>query len=307
MTVDPTKTVEQQQNGGLTGDHAPDRVFAIDQDLDEHDLYEKRLRRTWPPVFGIATAIAAAGALAALFFWPGSGLLSWLNDDDSEKTKLESVDATPKLYGGTPTSAPTTGTAEVLADEVRGSLTSSELLQRWLGSRDWLRRLTAALNAIADGHSPQAPLSELRPEGPFQVMRRRKADKLYMAKASCSRYDALTRAFLSIRPARAAQLYTSMSAAFEQAQREMGPRDRTFRATIKQAAAHLLATPVTSGSLELKSGKGATYHFKKPQFEKLSAAQKHLLRMGPRNARAVKRQLRALVAAIDRPGHTASR
>jgi hypothetical protein len=281
-------TVEQEQHGDLQ---------------NEEQIYRRMRRRRAPMKLAIAAAVAVAGVLAGLLFWSGDRRLGdlWPGGDASESTEATAVepasdsDAANGVDPGD--AAPAT---EPLAADVAATVASSELVQRWLSSRDWLRRLTAAVNAVADGHSPRAPLSELRPEGAFQVRRRGRVSKLYMAQGSMARYDALTRAFVSVRPARAARLYESVRPELERAQAELGIRDRTFRATVEQAVTHLLETPTPSGPIELTSAKGAAYRFKNPQLEKLSAAQKHLLRMGPRNARAVKRHLRALLTALNR-------
>ena len=47
--------------------------------------------------------------------------------------------------------------------------------------------------------------------------------------------------------------------------------------------------------------KVVSFAFADPALEKLSPAQKHLLRMGPRNVRAIQHQLRAMAEALAPP------
>ena len=63
---------------------------------------------------------------------------------------------------------------------------------------------------------------------------------------------------------------------------------------------HLLATPDIGEVVELKL-KVVTYTFADARLEGLSSAQRHLLRLGPANARAVKSKLRELKDVLTAP------
>ncbi|HYX91299.1 MAG TPA: DUF3014 domain-containing protein, partial [Myxococcaceae bacterium] len=77
------------------------------------------------------------------------------------------------------------------------------------------------------------------------------------------------------------------------AHQEIVPAGRTIQQTLDEATAELLRVRVPDGDLELVL-KGAVYRYADPAFEALSPAQKHLLRMGPENARAVQEKIREL-------------
>jgi len=69
---------------------------------------------------------------------------------------------------------------------------------------------------------------------------------------------------------------------------------------VAKAIHTLLATPVVDGEIELRP-KVVTYAFADPRLEALSPAQRHFLRMGPRNVRLIQGELRALAAALGVP------
>jgi hypothetical protein len=57
-------------------------------------------------------------------------------------------------------------------------------------------------------------------------------------------------------------------------------------------------TPVPDGYAEL-SGETVAYSYVDARFEKLSSAQKQLLRMGPQNVRKVQKKLTELKSALN--------
>ena len=68
-------------------------------------------------------------------------------------------------------------------------------------------------------------------------------------------------------------------------------------ATRRTAASGKRRGPVVDGDVEL-TPKVITYAFADPALERLRPAQKHLLRMGPKNERAIQAELRALATAL---------
>ena len=62
----------------------------------------------------------------------------------------------------------------------------------------------------------------------------------------------------------------------------------------------LLKVPVVQGEVELAPS-GIVYAFVEPRLEEMSAAQKHLLRMGPQNVQAVQRKLREIANYLAIP------
>jgi len=62
-----------------------------------------------------------------------------------------------------------------------------------------------------------------------------------------------------------------------------------------------MSTPVADGNV-LVVYKGALNAFANPRLEDLTAAQKQLLRMGPRNARVIQGKLGEIAAVLGMPG-----
>ena len=73
-----------------------------------------------------------------------------------------------------------------------------------------------------------------------------------------------------------------------------------FDKTLEKAIVLLLKTPVIDGDVQLVSGK-MSYAYANPGYEGLTAAQRQLLRMGPRNVKIVKAKLRAVAGFLGMP------
>ena len=63
----------------------------------------------------------------------------------------------------------------------------------------------------------------------------------------------------------------------------------------------MLQTPVPDGNVRLVP-QGATYGFEDEALERLTPAQKHLVRMGPLHAGVIQERLRQIALAIGIPG-----
>jgi hypothetical protein len=69
---------------------------------------------------------------------------------------------------------------------------------------------------------------------------------------------------------------------------------------LERAIVALLRTPIAGPDTKLVP-KGASYAFEDEALENLTAAQKQLARMGPRNARIIQDKLRQVALAIGIP------
>jgi hypothetical protein len=83
----------------------------------------------------------------------------------------------------------------------------------------------------------------------------------------------------------------------EDAYRELGLRDRTFDETLAVAIGNLLTAAGPDTTLEVEP-EGEVYVFSDPAVEALSPAEKHVLRMGPDNARRFQAKLGEIAAAL---------
>ena len=182
--------------------------------------------------------------------------------------------------------------------ELVGRLSTEPEFAQWLQQQDLVRRFTAAVNNVAEGSSPAMVLGFLAPAGGFQVREAR--GKATIDDRSFARYDTVARVFGSIDAKMAASVYRELMPLIDQAHKEIAPPGQTFDFTFSKAIQHLLSVPVPQAPVEVRP-KGALYAYASPELEGLSRAQKHLLRMGPKNMQTIQAKLRELQGALGLP------
>lgn len=176
-------------------------------------------------------------------------------------------------------------------------------LAEWLAAPEITQRLAAAVRLIATGASPKTVLSFIGIEGEFAVVEhvtpgsRKRAspgyfERVFIAPKSYARYDGLTKTVTSIDPAYAGRAYAQLRPYFDAAFAEVAGTGERFDDVFKAALDRLISVKVPEGPVELVP-KGAIYLFKDPSLESLQPAEKHLIRMGPKNAKAVQDLLRS--------------
>jgi hypothetical protein len=174
-------------------------------------------------------------------------------------------------------------------------LSSHPELAAWLVDEGLARRFVGAVVNVAEGTSPASHLGALRPAEPFEA--RRSGSRLYIDSASFRRYDLATDVFESIDAQGAAGLYRRIEPLLDQAYLEIGDPQASFRQTLARAIGRLAEVPVPAAPIELTLG-GVSYQFASHDLEGRTLAEKHLLRMGPENAKRVQAKLRELAAAL---------
>ena len=187
---------------------------------------------------------------------------------------------------------------DALVRSLVGALSSHPQVAAWLATEDRIRNFTLVVTNIAEGKTPARSLRALRPSSPFRVAER--SGDLYLDPRSYERYTGLADAVASIDPAGAARLYATLKPRIEEAHRELGHPEQPFDRLLEGAIVLLLKTPVEEGPVRVEP-RGIVYGFADEDLEDLTPAQKQLLRMGPRNARAVQRTLRAMALALGIP------
>jgi hypothetical protein len=182
--------------------------------------------------------------------------------------------------------------------ELVKQLTSHPRVAAWLTTDNLIRNFVVVTSRVADGKTPSRQLGALRPSSAFAVVERGEAT--YVDQKSYERYDGIASAVASIDPAGAARLYATLKPRIEEAYGELGVQS-TFDQTLERAIVTLLKTPVVDDPVRVEPLGGTGYGFAEPQLEALTPAQKHLLRAGPRNARAIQASLRAIALALGIP------
>ncbi|MBZ4422034.1 DUF3014 domain-containing protein [Myxococcus sp. RHSTA-1-4] len=218
-----------------------------------------------------------------------------------EEARPPEVTATPVVDAGLAEAPPPEVSLPESDGRVRdsvGRLSSEPEFAKWLQEKDLVRRFTAAVNNVAEGASPRMVLGFLAPAGGFEVAGAK--GKTTIEPRSYARYDTVARVFGSLDAQAAGSVYRELKPLIDQAHREIAPPAQTFDGTFSRAIQHLLAVPVQEGAVEVEP-RGALYAYASPELEGLSAAQKHLLRMGPQNMRIIQGKLRELQSALGLP------
>lgn len=251
----------------------------------------------WPFVLLL---LAGAGGFAGWYWW----------NHRSTPLELPSPVAAPEPIAA-PVPAPPPAPALPPSDRtdplVRtqfGALSSHPSLAKWLEATDLVRRFVAAVFAVAQGDSPRQALNFLEPAGAFRaqekVGRRNgvRSVRSFIDPESYRRYDLIADVLDSVEISKVAAAYAELAPLFEMAHAEIAPPGTTFAATLGKAVGRLAALPLPDEKVELEAH-GAVYRYADPKLEALSAAEKHLLRMGPKNMSRVQGKLKELAAALQ--------
>ena len=207
--------------------------------------------------------------------------------------------ALPPLGGNPfPVDVPALDLSDAFVRQWVPRLSAHPRIAAWLTTDGLIRNFVTVVSNIAEGATPGGRVPVLKPSGSFRVASR--GGSLIIDEGGFTRYDDLAAAFSSIDPSAAAQLYATLKPRIEEAATELGIASGTFDRTLERAFVVLLQTPVSDGPWRVEPW-GIGYRFADVRLESLSGAQKHLLRMGPANARQVQRTLRDLAAALGIP------
>ena len=273
-------------------DELPD--YELDKTTDESTPATPSQTR---PVglWAVVAVLMAAAAVAAYIAF------AWRPRPPAASAQLSApARATPRSLGGTPepiTIPPLDASDPVVRTLVR-ALSESPAVTAWLATNGLIRNFTVAVTNIADGATPAKHLNVLRPPSPFRIVER--AGNSYVDPRAYDRYTWIADAIASVDPAAAARLYATLKPRIEEAHRELGSPDQ-FDRTLERAIVAILDTPVVDGPVRLKQ-KGIGYAYADERLESLTAAQKQLLRMGPRNVGIIKARLREIALALGIPG-----
>src|SRR3990172_2690708 len=180
--------------------------------------------------------------------------------------------------------------------EILGRLSNHPFLALVLDADDLVRKIVVSVANVAEGASPAKQLPHVRPEERLAAIET--TERIVVDPESYRRYHAPAELFPSLDARAVAGLYRTLEPLLEEAHSELGLSERSgFRDTLSRAVEVLLAVPVVEGPIRLRAV-NVNYAFEDPALEKLSPAQKHLLRMGPDNTRRVQKKLTELKGAL---------
>jgi hypothetical protein len=272
-------------------------------DLGDYELRQDSAhappRTARPPAWGrwmAALLIVAAGAAAAYVFWRRAPVTP---ADTGAGTPAAETRAPRQPLGGAaePIDVPPLGATDPLVRQLVGRLSSHPRIAAWLATDGLIRNFVVVVENVAHGATPAPHLRTLRPAEKFEPSDRDGA--LFVDPRSYDRYDTLAEAAASIDPAGAATVYATLKPRIEEAYRELGRTDR-FDEALERAIAAILETPTVDGDVPLVPGP-VGYRYADPALERLSSAQKQVVRMGPRNTAMVQAALREIGIALGIP------
>jgi hypothetical protein len=258
------------------------------------DLAPKRHTSGWFPAALLLAAVAVA--IYAAF---GNWTIGRRSTADVSLAPAAAPAAAQPL-GSDPLSVtvPPLDESDAIVSALLGKLSMHPRVTDWLATRGLVRNFTAVVANIAEGMRPAALVPALRPSSRFTVIERGTA--LYIDPGSYDRYTGLAEAVASVDPAASSRLYATLKPRIEEAYGDLGNEEPLFDRTLERAIVLLLRTPVPDDPIAVKP-KGIGYAFAEERLERLTGAQKQLLRTGPQNARAIQRSLRQIALALGIP------
>jgi hypothetical protein len=176
------------------------------------------------------------------------------------------------------------------------SVTRHEGVNTWLAPNQLIRKFVAFTDNVARGQVAKEPVRSLAPEGPFLVQ---KIDEktFELDHASYIRYTPFVEIAVSVDAKRAAEFYFLLRPLFQVAHAELGYGNQVFDDVMFQSIGRLLETPRIEGQVRLVQPV-VMYKFEDAKLESLSAAQKQLIRMGPKNTRLLQVKIREIALEL---------
>jgi hypothetical protein len=247
----------------------------------------------------IAVALIVAAALAAFFVMRPSGGPGVAASDPAVPAQNEaSQNRRPLGPDVEPRELPPLDLTDTLVRELLGGLSSRPELAAWLATDGLIRNLVASVDAVANGAAPTAQLRPLAPARPFTVSSTG-ADAVIDPR-SYERYDGIAATVDALDANGLARVYATLRPRLQEAYRELGYPEGNIDVAVERAIGRLLDTPLLERQVEVQRA-SVLYQFADPRIERLSAAQKQLLRMGPRNQRMIQDKLREIAQALGIP------
>jgi hypothetical protein len=187
---------------------------------------------------------------------------------------------------------------DALVRQLVGELSSNPTVAAWLATDGLILNFALVTRQIAGGESPANELGAIGPVARYRA--RASRDDLFVDPASYRRYDRYALAVASLDARGTARLYSTLKPRILDAYRRMGHPTGDFDPVLERAIVQMLQVPVVRGEVELVPS-GIVYAYADPRLEGLSAAQKHLLRMGPNHVQAIQGKLREIAGALGIP------
>ena len=253
----------------------------LDRDGVRPPLLPPEPERGWKPwLVGAAVLLAVAGGALARW-WT---LRTATGDAPVASTAPAATSATDVPLA-TAVTLPPLEQMDPYLRALLGALSARPELAQWLATDDLIHQMAFTIDRVSRGASPASELGVLAPDTEFatrRVGRVRQVDE-----SSYARYDGLAETLATVDPGAVAAAYRTIQPRLNEAYISLGRTESSVDVAVQQALDVLIATPIPAGPITVVEGRGATWAFADRDLEALDPAQKHLLRMGPRNAARV--------------------
>ncbi len=187
-------------------------------------------------------------------------------------------------------SPPTLTQAEQNILKLAQALSELPLWHKCLAQTTPIQRFVGAIDAIALGKRPLESLDFLRPDQPFTALKQNQV--YHLSPQSQERFREAVNFFCSLSPAAVAQLYILLEPACQEALEKRGYRDQPFRELLTTACTTILLAPIPQEEpVLIRTANENIFLWQQPELEQLNEAQKLFLRLGRKNATALRRQL----------------
>ncbi len=211
-----------------------------------------------------------------------------------EPTPKPLVKAEVELSYGLPEEVPELNTSDDLLQDQLRLFPSLESVVDWSQASDLARRFVALVYNMAEGSLPHKYLPLVALEERFSVI---KKGGLIIDPKSYQRYDIYAEAFSALDSDHVAAVYRYFWPVFQKAFQELGEPKKSLHLETLKAIEHVASSPVIEGDVRLVQP-AVYYQFADPELEKLTALQKQMIRMGPKNSALVITKLEEIKAAI---------
>jgi hypothetical protein len=197
--------------------------------------------------------------------------------------------------GSAPVALPPLGEMDPVVRGMLSALTAQPELLKWLATDDLVGSMATAVDRLARGESPARDLAVLRPGQGFTTVRRDGATRI--DPASYERYAPLAQAVADIDTHRLAAAFNTIRPRLAESYTAQGHPEGGFDEALARALGTVIATPDVPADAALVPGVGG-YEYADPALQRLPAAQRHLLRMGPDHVRTIRDATSRFAAAI---------
>ncbi|HEY2030732.1 MAG TPA: DUF3014 domain-containing protein [Myxococcales bacterium] len=167
----------------------------------------------------------------------------------------------------------------------------SSKISQWLLQPDLLDRIAALVGDLVRDESPRKALDFLAPKTRFSSTHGHIDPKSY------ERYDDVADAIASVDVQKLVAGVKAVHPLLESAYHRLADPNRSFDDAVKAALQRIVDAPVVEGEIAVVPH-GANDLFADEKLEVLGPVEKHLIRMGPKNEKAIQAKAREFLAAF---------